>query len=294
MKSIQLFTLNSEAIKSTFELLTEETLQRNKFQPCGSHDRKRIGFSLNLDGLYVSDHRGDLLLTITEQEKKIEAYTVKTRLKEFEESYAEDNEGELPTKKMIEEETHKIVEELLPLTSPKEPKSFKVLLRKDGTVLTEASGKKAEDLLNLIRKAIDTLPVVPYEPLSSVGDLLDELVLPSINSNGNKVRPLVHDKIELLNKGTFIDQDNRKHVLSGETLYDSKAQELVTEGAITTQIELLFDGVVIFNLKDDLTLSGIKYSEIISAEDDPIGTEFLQLAEIKKVVDEIITHLKLD
>ena len=294
MKTVQLFTLNEEVIKATFNLLTEDTLSRYKFQPCGAHDRKRIGFSLNLDGLYVSDHRGDLLLTITEQEKKIEAYTIKTRIKEFEEYFAESNEGELPTKKMIEEETHRIVEGLLPLTPPKEPKKFKVLLRKDGTVLVEATGKKAEDLLGFIRKAIGSLSVFPYEPTSSVGDLLDELIKPEVNSNGNKVRPLVHDKLELLNRGTFIDLDGRKHTLSGETLYDSQAQELVMDGAITTQIELLFDGVVTLNLKDDFTLSGIKYSETISAEDDTIGTEFLQLAEIKKVVDEFITHLKLD
>lgn len=294
MKQISLFTLNAEAIKITHNLLTEETLEANKFQPCGKFDMRRMGFSLNLDDTYVSDQRGDLLLTITEQEKKIEAYAIKTRIKEFEETYSEANEGELPNKKLIESETHKIVEELLPITSPKEPKKYKMLLRKDGTVLVEASGKKAEDLLNLVRKAIESFPVVPYEPVSSVGDLLDELVKPEVNTNGNKVRPLVHEKIELLNRGTFIDLDGRKHTLSGETLYDSKAQVLVEEGAYTTQVEIMYDGVVTFNLKDDFTFTGIKYSETISAEDDSIGTEFLQLSEIKKVVDEFITHLKVE
>lgn len=295
MKTVSLFTLEKEAIESTFTLLTEETLQSKKFKPCGKHDMKRMGFSENLDGLYVSNHRGDLILTVTEQEKKVEAYAVKTLLQEFEESYAEENEGFSPTKKMKEEQTHKIIEELLPLTPAKEPKKYRVLFCKDGTVFTEATGKKAEDVLSLIRKTIDTLPVVPYEPLSSLGDLLDELVAPEVNENtGNLIRPLVHDRLELLNKGTFIDPDGRKHSLSGETLYNSQAQELIKEGAYTTQVELSYDGVVTLNIKDDFTLTGIKYSESISAEDDHIGTEFLQLAEIKKVISEFITHLKLE
>lgn len=281
MKQISLFTLNTEAIKITHNLLTEAVLEANKFQPCGKYDMRRMGFSLNLDDTYVSDQRGDLLLTITEQEKKIEAYAIKTRIKEFEESYAWSFDGELPTKKMIEEETHKIVEELLPLTSPKEPKKYKMLLRKDGTVLVEASGKKAEDLLNLVRKAIESFPVTPYEPSSSVGDLLDELV------RENKDESLV-----LGTKANLVNVEGLKISITNGEIYESEATRILEEGGFVTSAQLIFDGFCIFSLKDDLTLNSIKYDSQLYLKEDPLGSEFLQLNEILKVIDCILGRLK--
>lgn len=283
MKNLVVFKLKDDIkMNSIVAAMTEDLMQGYKFKECGAHDRVRMGFSTNIDTLYVSSHTDGFLLKVTEQLKKPETNEVKKRIQEREKRHIEDTEQK-PNKKLKDTWKFEVEEELLPLTFAKEPKTYKVFLRKDGLVLVEANYKKAEEILSLIRKVVGSLPVVPVETDKPVTDFLDSLITETND-----------DFFELLNKATLITQEDRTVSLSKAPLYDSEAQDLVEDGAMVTCLEMCYDGMVVFNLKDDFSFAGIKYDEQLSgdSDDDSEATaEYLQLVELGKVITEVISRL---
>lgn len=286
MKTVSIFKLEREALDVLKgQLSNTEVLDDNKFKECGKYDSRKIGFSLNLDKTYASQQQKGLLVTITTQVKVVEPNALDNKVKEMSEQYSLENEGALPTKKMLEDFKHSATEELLPLTFAKKPKHFRILFNDDGLVLAEGTAKFAEGLFTFMRKVFESTPVVPYETDKPVGDMLDSLITEESD-----------DAFELLCKATFVGEDGRKITLGKESLYDSLAQKLVEEGAYTTSVETMFDGMVTCVIKDDFSLTGIKYDNQLSGNEDEqeladITTEYLQLNEINKVVREIIGRL---
>ena len=284
MKVVSLYKVEKSEVGTILAGLSEEVVssEQNKFKRCGDYDSRRLGFSPNIDGLFVTEQGAYTQFTITEQFKVPEPLAVQDLLDLKIFAYKEANEGNKPNNKELKELKLEVVETLLPSTYPKPTKSYKVIILNDGTIMVEATGKKAEELLGKIRMVVGSLPVKFLESETPIGDLLDKLISTQKD-----------DKFELLNKATLIDQDGQQASLSKDSLYDSIAQDLIKEGAYATSVELFFDGAVAFDLKDDFTLKGIKFSDVVEAEDDEQATEFLQISELIKVVNYILDSTKL-
>lgn len=283
MKTVAVYEVKKEEVGAILSGLTEDVLssEQNKFKRCGAHDSRRFGFSPCLNGLYVDAQKGYTLINVTEQIKVPEPLAVEDLVVAKVVQFKLDNDNVEPNKKTKDVFKFEAVEELLPATYPKKEKHFKVMILDSGLILTEATGKKAEEILGLIRKVLGSLPAVPFETETPIGDLLDKLISTQKD-----------DKFELLSKATLIDQLGQQVSLSKESLYNSIAQDLLKEDAYTTSVELFYDGAVSFNLKDNFTLSGVKFSDVVEAEDDDLGTEFLQLNEVIKVIEYIIDSTK--
>ena len=298
MKTLTLFTLNEKAIQSTFAAVQEETLGQFMFSPCGLHDQVKRGFTANLDGLLVSDQKAGILLRVTEQKKAPEVYLLKAHV-ERQTVQFEAETGRKPKKEDKSKFKSIAMEELLPVTTPKEPKTYSMLLRPNGMVLCEASAKISEDMISLVRKALGSFAVVPMETDAPVGDLLDSLVKGVFNSQGNEVSD---DYFEVLQKATLTDSDEGTITFAKRSLADTDARELVAEqGAMVNSLELLYDGLTAFVIRDDLSISGIKYSEDLIASlgetedelDFALGSQALILEEVSKLVDEVLQRLKV-
>jgi len=283
MKTISLYTIKKEELQTVLSGLTEDLLEEYQFKQCGKYDSRRIGFSLNLDKLYVSAHQGSTLLRLTDQVKVPEGNRVNDMIKERTEAYTQDTDNK-PSKKLLGEWKISITEELLPETYPKAEKNYLMLIRKDGTVLIEGNHKKAEDLCDMVRKALGSFPIVPFETDKPCGDLLDDLV-----KEGSD------DYLELLDKATLVTAEGHTVAISKESVYNSDAKEKVEDGGMMTSCSILYDGMVSFGLKDDLTFNGIKYDEQLTGDkedENPEDTsQFLQLTEVCKVVDEVVKRL---
>lgn len=284
MKAVSLYKLTNT--QQTLASITEEAISQFSFKPCGSTDTHRIGFSeTEIDSLFVTQLPNKIVLSVTEQYKKPKKYSVQT-LVEQQKIIFEADSGVPANKKLIKQWTLEATESLLPTTEPDEPKTYTVVIRNDGLVMVEASYKKAEDILSLLRKTIGSLPVVPVETEIPVGDFLDSLVTAKSS-----------DKITLGNKGVFLTSEGLSHTLSKGSLYDSSAKELVEdEGAMTSLLSVNYDGVVDFTIKDDLSLSGIKFDKEVFIEvekDDVASTTILKLNEIDKIVDDILGRVKV-
>lgn len=283
MKTVSLYTIKQEDLQTVLSGLTEELLESNKFVPCGKYDSRRIGFSHNLDKTYVSAHREGILLRLTDQCKVPESNRVNDMIKERTEVYTADTDTK-PSKKMLTDWKIEITEELLPETYPKAEKHYLILIRKDGTVLIEGNHKKAEDLCDMVRKALGSFPIVPFETDKPCGDLLDDLVKAGSD-----------DYLELLDKATLVTAEGHTVAISKESVYNSDAKEKVEDGGMMTSCSILYDGLCSFGLKDDLTFNGVKYDEQLSGDkedENPEDTsQLLQLTEICKVVDEVVKRL---
>lgn len=284
MKAIAVYKMEKTAIKETIEGLTTEVMLGSCFKPLGESDTRRIGFVPNLDGTFLSHQKDGYVLTIKEQTKSVETYLVEEGVAQLKKEFSEVSESQ-PNKKQLTTWKAEVTEKLLPFAVPKQPKFYKVFLRNDGIVLCEGNHTKSETLLGLIRKTLGSLPVVPYETESPVGDLLDTLI-----------KSTSDDYFELLSDAVLVTEEERSVKLSKASLYNSEAQTLVDDGAYVTQIQVQFDGMCIINIKDDLTLTGVKYSKELGAsldgnETEELTVEYLQLVEINKVVDEIIKRL---
>lgn len=281
MKTVSLYKLTNT--QQTLASITEETISQFSFKPCGSMDTHRIGFSeTEIDSLFVTQLPNKIVLSVTEQYKKPKKYSVQT-LVEQQKIIFEADSGVPANKKLIKQWTLEATESLLPTTEPDEPKTYTVVIRNDGLVMVEASYKKAEDILALLRKAIGSLPVVPFEVECSVGDKLDDLVIEK-------------DKLvfTLGNKANFATPEGLTHSISRGSLYDSNAKDLVNGGYMTTSLQLELEGTL-FTLKDTLEIDGVKFDKELFSElekGDESSSVLLKLSEVDKLVKEVVDYLK--
>ena len=287
MKTVSLYTFTKD---SQFDLksITEETLSSFKFTPCGELDLRKTGFAPNsISGMFVDEIKIDnetfTMMTIREQVKSPEKYLVENYVEAKKLQYITDTDGNLPEKSVVKEWKEEGTNIVLATTHPKKPKDYVILIRSDGVLFVEAKGNKAESLLSLLRKAVGSLPVIPMETDKPVTDFLDDFVV-----NSGK------DIFTLGNKAVLIDGDELVHTLSKGSVYDSDAADYVKNGMMTMELALNYDGVVDLILKDGLIFDSIKFDKEFNEEgkDDEAGNFFLQMVEINKFVNDILSRLK--
>ena len=282
MKSVSIYKLTTNT-QQTIATITEEALEQYQFRPCGAYDSRKMGFAPNvIDGNYVSQINGDIILTIVEQTKAPKKYTITQEVEVKKLAYIAEY-GVEPNKKTLKEMEIVVKEELLPLTQPDEPKYTTMIIKSTGLVLVEANYKKAENLLALLRKAIGSLPAVPFEVECSIGDKLDDLILEK-------------DKVvfTLGNKANLGTPEGLTHTIGKGSIYDSNAKDLVKDGYMTTGLQLELEGNF-FTLKDTLEIEGIKFDKELFSElekGDEAGSVLIKLSEIDKLVKEVIEYLK--
>ena len=281
MKAVSIYKLTNA--QQTIATITEEVIEQFNFKPCGPHDSRKMGFSPNvIDGKYVTQVNGDIILTVVEQTKAPKKYTINQAVEVKKLAYLAEY-GVEPNKVRLKEMVNIVKEELLPLTQPDEPKYATVVIKSSGIVLIEANYKKAENLLALLRKAIGSLPVVPFEVECSIGDKLDDLVLEK-------------DKVTftLGSKAVLVTPEALSHTISKGSLYDSNAKGLVNDGYMTTSLQLELEGTL-FTLKDTLEIEGVKFDKELFSElekGDEAGSVLIKLGEVNKIVKEVIEYLK--
>ncbi|AUR92276.1 putative exonuclease [Vibrio phage 1.170.O._10N.261.52.C3] len=290
MKNLTLYKPNNVLVKDFIKTYTDVDmsllLENYRFVQCTSTEKQRLGFSPNIiDGEYFSEVSGFLMMTVTKQVKRPNKHLVADTLKLKEAAYLEMNEDKQEVPNSIYKDLKQQVElEVLAATYPDEPKSFTVLIEKaTGLMYVEGKGKAAEDILGLIRKAVGTLPVVPYEPELSVADMMDAWV---VNEESSEI--ILGDKVVLTNR------DEVKVTFAKEAIYESEAADFIeNKGHFVESIQFEYDGVVSATLAEDFTLAGISYGDnLFEASDlDKVGEFIISINEIRKVVNYLIGKL---
>ena len=160
-KNIQVFKCSSPLSLDTEQL--QEQLNEQRFQPCKSIETYRLGwvFPAAKSGqlLHVSNKK--ILLCLRRQEKVIPAAVVNEILKErVEELELKDHRKVGRKEKMNIKED--ILTEMTPRAFAKSSYTWGYIdLANQWVVVDAASSKKAEEFLDLLRRTIGSLPVIP-------------------------------------------------------------------------------------------------------------------------------------
>lgn len=275
MKSVVVYKING-----TLPVISAEDLAANKFHECGAQDFSRAGFSLTAQEEFVSTLSGMTVMKYTTQQKKPKKSEITKRVSAMVAAY-ELEFGVPPSKSVVSDMTENVKLELLPLTFADEPKHHTLFIH-DGKLYVEGAYKQAEDITAHLRKVLGTLPIFPLEVSKTVSEEVTRFVGASIS-----------DKLTLKDKCTLLTQEDRK-ISVAKSLYHSEAQDLVEQGASVTRVEMEFDGVMKFTLKEDLSFSGIKFYDDLTSEveeGDEVGSMIIKLREVIKAVDEVVYEM---
>lgn len=275
MKNLVVYTL------ATPLSFTADQLEAHKFTQCGVHDASRSGWSPTVEGEFIMDMSGDVdVLRYTIQVKKPNKSEVKRKLKVAVEEY-QATYGNHPNKTELKTMEAEVTEALLPLTPADEEKHFTVVISPT-KVYVEANYKQAELIMESLRRVLGSLPIQVIEVSENASKRLTEMVAEELNT----------DKFVLADKVSLVTPDELKVSQTNGSVYGSDAVSLVNDsGAMVTGLQLEYNSFTLFTLKDDLSISGIKYSKDLTSsleKDDEVGTLILQVTEIINLVDDLV------
>jgi DNA recombination-dependent growth factor C len=221
-----------------------------------------------------------LVMNFTTQSKKPKKSEVDKRVKLLSAAHEEEF-GVPPTKNELADMVDQVTFELLPLTFADAPKHQSMFIE-GAKLYVEGSYKQAEESTAALRKVVGSLPIELVETAKDVTGELTRFIGKSIA-----------DKLTLKDKCTLLTQEERK-ITVAKSLYYSEAQDIVEQGAVVSSVELEFDGVMKFTLKDDLSFTGIKFYDDLTGEleeGDEVGTTIIKLCEVVKMVDEVLFEM---
>lgn len=267
-------------IKGNLPTILASELEAAQFRECGELDMSRAGFSLNAQQEFVSDLSGMQVMSYTTQQKKPKKSEIDKRVKVLISAY-EDEFGATPAKHEVGEMTDSVTMELLPLTFADEPKQSGLFIYGD-KLYVEGGYKQAELITAHLRQVLGSLPIILLETSKDASQEVTRFVGKSIS-----------DKLTLKDKCTMVTQEGRK-ITVAKSLYHSEAQDIVDQGATVTSVEMEYDGIMKFTLKDDLSFTGIKFYDDLTSEveeGDEVGTTIIKLREVVKMVDEVIYEM---
>lgn len=266
----------------------EEVFESYEFVPPSATEKERAGFSPTIiDGKYVSNLQGDILIKVTQQGKPINKNEIKDLAFANELIWMEENkEDSVPkkVKKALYEDAELLV---IQKTYPKEAVHGYVLIRKDGLVLVEGKGAAAEKLVSLVRKAIGSFPAFPVQVDKDVNEMLKGWVKTGLNG----------DVFTLGAKATLLSEQGTEYNTKGEDIsHDPHAMSILKSDLSTvTKVEVEYDGIIDVTVTDELTFESIKIDKDLTAnEESDVGGIMVMHKEINKMVDDVLGRLKED
>ncbi len=286
-KKFTILQLAEEVTPAILKLVreNEEVFSEYKFAPPTKAEKSRMGFStVPLDGKFVSEYEGNLILKVTSQGKSINPNEVKDLVKVASATWmTENNKDSVPknVKKALQEDAEL---DVIKRTYPKEATHGYVIIRKDGKVLVDGKGKHCEDIVSLIRKCVGTLPATPYQPTGDINDLLKDWVVTGLTGDiftlGAKATILSEQGTEYKTKGDDISQDpNALNILK-------------TDNSMVTSLEVNYDGIMDLTFTDIFSVEGIKFSkDLLEDSESAAASLIITFAEIEKVVDILAERL---
>lgn len=135
-------------------------MERKKFQPCGAMDMRSNGWmSPCNDGSFVHAAENHWLLTLCTEQKILPGSVINQAVKK-KAAEVEKQQGRRPGRKEMKEIKERVIEELLPRAFSARKTIMIWIDPKNGWLAIDTSSpKKAEEVLDALRKTLDDLPL---------------------------------------------------------------------------------------------------------------------------------------
>jgi recombination associated protein RdgC len=244
-------------------------LQEFRFTPCGSQDRRKMGWVPPLHAYDCEDfilaNNSHILLTLKKEEKILPAANVNKRLKE-KIKHIEQTEGRTVKKKERDQLKDDIILDMLPNCLTKETfLSGYINTETMRLVIDTSSYPAAEDFTALLRKTIGTLPAVPVQTKSTLDSIMTDWLKSTTHPHPFKVGQDA--------KLVSVIKDGGKASFKDEDLFSDEVLAHIEAGKMVTELKLIYGETMGFNLTDGLQLKSIKWSDELKDQNDDIPRE---------------------
>jgi recombination associated protein RdgC len=230
----------------------EQQLARRPFTPPGAQDFESRGWvSPADDGALVRTVGDNWMVCLQSDEKILPAAVVKQIADERADEIAE-QQGYKLGRKAMKELREQVTQELLPRAFARRRKTYAWLNIPAGWLVVDApSQSKAEDVLELLRHALDTFPVAllrtERSPMSAMADWLAASEAPAgfTIDQDCTVRSIAEDRKEVSYRRGINDEQIREHLEAGclpiklAMTFDDRVSFVLTERMEFKRIDLL-------------------------------------------------------
>ncbi|MDY0046022.1 MAG: recombination-associated protein RdgC [Thauera propionica] len=271
---------------------TAELLSRRTFQGCGPLDTAHAGFVPPRDDAELCEAIAGRYLFCHQHEEKLLPTSVVNEYVETKREEIERHQGYKLGRKQIKEIKEQVISELLPQAFTKKRRALAWINKARGWLIVEAtSAKRAEDVLEDMRRAIDALPVAQLHtevnPARAMLRWLADQEAPE--------RFSIDSDCELVS----IAEDEGVVRYSNWDLSGEDVQYQLTIGRSPTLLGLTFDDRVSFIMTNRLELKRILLLDIVTGgqdeADDAIAkfdADFtLAAAEIERALEALVDEL---
>lgn len=254
--------------------LTAETLQdqlaRSPFRPCNQLEWFTNGWippfaqDGDKEAALVFEANHCLLFTLRRQDKILPAATIRDIVKE-KLVLLEEELGRKARKFERDDLKERVILELLPQALPRNTEtSVYIDLQQNWLVINTPSGKKAEEVVNLLRDSLGSLPVVPPQPEQSLVQLMTQWLhtqqLPVPFTLGEDCR--------------LIADGGESVTCKRVDLGSSAVQAHLKAGKVVNYLGLQWADRMTFILDEDFAIKRLKFLEVIAEQGEDVYVDF--------------------
>lgn len=231
----------------------EAAFSEHLFEPCRSQELSRYGWVAPhsaLDEQTVFASSGAYLITAQKEEKLLPANVIKRNLNERVGVIEREQARKVYRKEQLQLKDEIIID-LLPRAFSRFSQTSALVLPRAGFIVVDSSSHKgAEELLNLLRNSLTTLPVALPDTVHSPGVVMSEWLQQSSS----------FPALTCLDECELKDQTEEGGVIriKGHDLHSSEVIAHLETGKQVTKLALQWDETLSFILQDDLLIKRVK------------------------------------
>jgi len=237
----------------------EAAFAEHLFTPCKSQELSRFGWVAPhpaLDQQTIFSSGGGFLITAQKEEKMLPSNVIK-RLLDERVSHIENEQARKVYRKEKLQLKDEIVIDLLPRAFSKFQQTSALLLPRAGLIIVDsANHKRAEEILNLLRNSLGTLPIALPDVHQSPAVVMSEWLRQTTTAVGFTAKDECEMKDPTEEGGTIR--------VKGDDLHADEIVAHLDAGKQVVKLALEWDETLSFMLQDDLTIKRIKLSDELS------------------------------
>lgn len=283
-KNAKIYTL-TQPLTLTSEML-EKALGEHEFRHCGAQDLATMGFARCIGGLFAHVAQGMFTIRIHKEEKLLPSSVINAKLEEAVER-VEMETGAPVGKKAKSDLKQEIVAKLLPQAFTDRKSTYGTIIPESNLVIVHAgSDSQAEAWLAMVRKALGSLPVVPFARRSIQSELT------------NWVTDTTPDTISLLEEAELKATDDTGGLVrvKNQELDSAEVSAHLDAGKLVQKVAFEYDEAFSAVLCEDGSIKRIKLHDCVLEENADIPNDQVEArfdADVYLYVSTLLGFIKL-
>ena len=268
-KNLRVYKI-TEALNLEPEAL-ERALQEHKFSPCTGQDAVKMGFTYPLHHSIKEYHHQQQhlhLFAVKRQEKVLPAAVINEELQPKIDAL-EIEKGRPLGRKEKQALKEELIQTLLPRAFSRSTVTTALYDEKNQWfIVNTSSASRAEEVLSLVRKALGSLPALPWIDNNQLNMAMQQWLtnqnLPAGFSLGHEAELKAPDE-----EGAKVKFSN--HLLTADEVQSHLEDKLVTK------LEFALEGQLNFIVCDDGSLKKLRFHEMLANQNDELGWDDMVL-----------------